>query len=256
MTDLRTKIAAVDWYHSIDMGNGIVTPGHYDHRPYLPNYRLPANLDGKTALDIGTASGFFAFELEKAGASVTATDLPQWEDRDLGPNYSYEGCPVNTETYMREPFEIAREALGSKVRKKFINIYDISPDTVGLFDLVFCGSLLIHLSDPLKALWNIAAVTREKAIITTVIMPGETDRPIAELAGFRVGDSWWVPSRRCFELMTASAGFAGIEWISDFRLNYRDGREGPYHGVIHAYKTEAGWTPQTISSRELIESQA
>lgn len=253
--NLAERIKSVDWYHTIDLGNGIVTPGHYDHRPYLHLYGLPESLAGKTALDLGTASGFFAFELEKRGARVTATDLPEWYEHDFGPGYSIDKTPEGLQNYLVQPFEIAREALGSQVEKKFVNIYDVSPETVGEHDVVFCGSLLIHLSDPVKALWNIAGVTREKAIIATVIRPDEMDRPLAEFVGYNNADSWWVPSRRCLELMAASAGFAGIEWVSDFRLDYRDGSPGPYHGVLHAYKTAEGWTPQTRPSEAIIEEQ-
>lgn len=100
-----------------------------------------------------------------------------------------------------------------------------------------------------------ASVTREKAVIATVIKPDEMERPIAELVGYRNADSWWEPSRRCLELMTAAAGFAGIEWFDDFRLDYSDGTPGPYHGVVHAYMTTEGWTPGTRSSQEIIEEQ-
>lgn len=252
---LAAKVAAVSWYHTVDLGNGLVTPGQYDHRPYLDRYGLPESLEGKTALDLGTASGYFAFELERRGARVTATDLPAWYDHDFGPKYEIDQSSEELKSYLTEPFEIARAARGSQVDKKFINIYDVSPQTVGEHDFVFCGSLLIHLSDPIRALWNVASVTRGKAIIATVIKPDEMERPIAELVGYRNADSWWEPSRRCLELMTAAAGFAGIEWFDDFRLDYSDGTPGPYHGIIHAYKTTAGWTPGTRSSQEIIEEQ-
>ena len=37
--------------------------------------------------------------------------------------------------------------------------------------------------------------------------------------------------------MVRSAGFAGWEWFSEFRLDYADGQPGPYHGVIRAWNT-------------------
>jgi hypothetical protein len=157
--------------------------------------------------------------------------------------------------YLHQPFEIAGEALGSKVRKEYINIHDISPRTIGVYDLVFCGSLLLHLTDPIKALWNIAKVTREKAIIATVVTEEEAERPIALMVGHQRGDAWWIPTRACLELMAVSAGFVGIEWISEFKLDYRDGTPGPYHGVLHAYTTLEQWTPQTLHRDEIIAQQ-
>jgi tRNA (mo5U34)-methyltransferase len=250
--DLLKTVQSLEWYHSIDLGNGIVTPGHYDHRPYLQYYRLPEDLHGKTVIDIGAASGFFSFEFERRGAAVTATDLPEWFDHDFGPNYRPDKTSETGASYLHSPFEFARQALGSKASRKLINIYDISPETVGAYDLAFCGSVLLHLTDPLKALWNIASVTREKAIIVTVIEPEEPLRPTATLVGHQRGDVWWIPTRACLELMAVTAGFVGIEWVSEFNLDYRDGSPGPYHGVLHAYKTDQGWTSATRHRDEVI----
>lgn len=49
--NLAQLVNAVDWYHTINLGNGIVTPGMYDHRPHLHHYGLPADLHGKTGPD-------------------------------------------------------------------------------------------------------------------------------------------------------------------------------------------------------------
>lgn len=57
--ELNKMVESLEWYHTIDLGNGIITKGHYDHRPYLHYYRIPEDLSGKTVLDIGAASGFF-----------------------------------------------------------------------------------------------------------------------------------------------------------------------------------------------------
>jgi hypothetical protein len=75
---IQETVETLSWYHTVDLGNGVVTPGLCDHRPYPGSYGLPRDLSDKTALDIGAASGFFAFEMEKRGAEVTATDLPTW----------------------------------------------------------------------------------------------------------------------------------------------------------------------------------
>ena len=253
--DPRSAVESIDWYHTIDLGHGLETAGHYDHRPFLHHYGLPDDLTGKTALDIGAASGFFSFELERRGARVTATDLSDWFEHDFGPNYRADHSEQTGNVYLHEPFEVARQILGSQVTRKEINIYDVAPKTVGEFDLVFCGSVLVHLTDPIKALWNIASVTKEQAIIATVINPEEPERGVAHMIGYERGDGWWVPTRACFVLMAACAGFAGVEWISDFQLDFRDGRPGPYHGVLRAYKTTENWTPQTLASDALFERQ-
>jgi molybdenum cofactor cytidylyltransferase len=225
------------WYHTIELPGGETTPGIYDHRPYLPAYGLPEDLRGKTALDVGAASGFFSFELERRGALVTATDLPSWKAHDFGVHYAAELGAGEAEAYLHEPFLFAHRARGSRVTRTLTSIYDISPASVGTFDFVFCGSVLIHLSDPATALRRLCEVTREAAIIATVVHPADTPDPIALFSGHLRGDTWWAPNRAGFEAMVQSAGFAGWEWYSEFSLDYRDGSAGPYHGVIRAWNT-------------------
>ncbi len=53
------EIGAVDWYHTIDLGAGIVTPGMFDHRGTLDLYRLPDRMDGLRVLDVATWDGFW-----------------------------------------------------------------------------------------------------------------------------------------------------------------------------------------------------
>lgn len=254
LTEINKLVESCEWYHTIDLGNGIVTPGHYDHRPYLEYYCIPNNLSGKTILDIGAASGFFSFEFERRGGMVTATDLPDWFDHDFGPVYEPDQTPQSGDSYLHKPFEIAKKILGSQVNIKYINIYDISPETLGFFDLVFCGSVLIHLTDPIRALWNIANITKSRAIIATVITKEEKSHPIATFTGHLRGDTWWSPTRTCLELMAVCAGFVGIEWVNEFQLNYRGQSHGPYHGIMHAYKTTDNWSPNTKHKDEIVNS--
>jgi tRNA (mo5U34)-methyltransferase len=225
------------WYHTIDLGQGLCTPGMYDHRPYLDAYGFPKDLKNRTVLDIGAASGFFSFELERRGADVTATELPTWMSHDFGPLYKPDMTPDEAQEYLHDPFLFARNVLKSKVKRKIINIYDISPETVGVFDLVFCGSVLLHLTDPIKALWRIQSVTKEVAIIATVIHPLQTDEPLALFLGQQRGDVWWFPNRPAFEAMLKAAGFQGWEWFSEFRADLRNGQPGPYHALIRAWNT-------------------
>lgn len=235
LEQIRARALGLSWYHTIDLGNGIVTPGAYDHRPYLRYYGLPKNLSGKTALDIGAASGYFSFELERRGASVTATDLPEWMAHDFGPRYQPDQTPEQARQYLREPFDFAKEVLGSQVVKREMTVYEISPQTIGLFDLVFCGSVLLHLTDPMRALFHIQSVTRGTAIIATMISRDPGSEPVAEFVGHHRGDAWWIPNCAALEAMVQSAGFKGWNWVSDFELKYADGSPGPYHGVIRAW---------------------
>jgi tRNA (mo5U34)-methyltransferase len=224
-----------DWYHTIELGPGVFTPGRYDHRRYLRYYELPEDLKGKSVLDIGAASGFFSFELEKRGGRVTALDLPAWMDHDFGPLYRPDKPLAEAERYLHDPLQFAKAARGSSIETRDMSVYDLSEESVGKFDLVFCGSMLLHLTDPVRALWRICEVTRGTAIIATGIAKHWGRRARADFHGAHDGTIWWLPNRACLEKMIECAGFSGWRWVSEFRLDPADGSKGIQHGVVHAW---------------------
>src|SRR2546421_7418124 len=139
---LRAEAERYPWYHTIDLGNGVVTTGMFDHRPVLDRYPLPADLSGKRCLDVATMDGFWAFEMERRGAtSVTAIDLDDPEDLDWPASLR----PAHDRTLdemKAERFALAKQALGSRVERVICSAYDLGPE-VGEFDFVFCGDLLL-----------------------------------------------------------------------------------------------------------------
>src|SRR5947209_13731136 len=75
------------WYHTVELGNGLVSRAMFDHRPIIHNWGLPPSLRGKSVLDVGTADGFLAFEAEQRGASpVVAIDVARYGDFDWLPH--------------------------------------------------------------------------------------------------------------------------------------------------------------------------
>src|SRR6188472_354162 len=78
---LRAKADALRWFHSIDLGMGVVTRGvksPEQHRHELAVLRLP-DLAGKSVLDIGAFDGFYSFAAERLGADrVVALDHYVW----------------------------------------------------------------------------------------------------------------------------------------------------------------------------------
>ena len=64
----RLVNSRTEWFHSLDVGDGIVTPGAVPvayQQHLLRAIRLPARLDGLRVLDIGTYDGMYAFECER-----------------------------------------------------------------------------------------------------------------------------------------------------------------------------------------------
>ena len=77
--ELRKQVEAIRWFHRIDLGHGVVTPGLDDTPAKLARLKLPESFAGKSVLDIGAWDGFFSFEAERRGASrVLAVDSFCW----------------------------------------------------------------------------------------------------------------------------------------------------------------------------------
>lgn len=222
--ELIAEIPNVSWYHAIDLGGGLVTPGTFDIRPHLAGYGFPADMTGLKVLDVGPASGFFSFEFERRGATVTALELRSPLDKDWvgGPLTVEHRLARNGGRYLfdervvgqRLDFPVAAKLLNSKVRRVFAKIYDVDQALPGeRFDLVFCGSILNHVANPMAAL---AAVRRvaDRIIVANPFEP-DVDQtiPNARLIG-RQGrglSSWWLPTIACMEEMLHAAAFTGVE---------------------------------------------
>jgi tRNA (mo5U34)-methyltransferase len=217
MTDAATladQVAKYPWYHTLDLGDGVVTRGMFDHRPVAGRYLLPDRLDGLRCLDVATMDGFWAFEMERRGASETvALDIDDPEALDWPLSLRHRVVKTVDQT-KGERFGLARSALGSRVERVLGSVYDASPEGLGRFDLVFCGDLLVHLKDPITALERIRALCRGSAIISTPIIqlrwPRLRRRPLAELDGIE-NFSWWTLTEPALERMTVAAGFAAVE---------------------------------------------
>jgi tRNA (mo5U34)-methyltransferase len=219
MTDtskIREEVDATPlWYHTLELPGDIVTPGWFDLRPIVDRMPWP-DVRGKRCLDVGTYDGFLAFELEKRGASeVVATDISdhtQWdwpiESRQRGPDY----LALVAGPEKGVGFRIAKEVLGSQVEKIEINVYDLSPERLGTFDVVVCGSLLLHLRDPMRALAAVRSVTGERFLSAEQIdLPLTLLQPRRPATFFPGGGSvmqWSVPNVTAHVRMLAASGFA------------------------------------------------
>jgi len=211
------------WYHTLDLAPDVTTPGHFDLRPIVDRLPWP-DVRGKRCLDVGTYDGFLAFELERRGArEVVALDIPDHRDwdwpveiRDLGPEYL--AAVAGPEKGVG--FRIAREALGSNVEKVDMSVYDLDPGRLGTFDVVVCGSLLLHLRDPLRALEAIRSVcsgefmsSEEVDLRLSVKHPR---RAVARLDGTGEMMQWWVPNVAAHKRMVFAAGFEILRSIRPY----------------------------------------
>ena len=237
---LRTMMAETDWYHSIDLGHGVVTPGQFDHRPFLPLYNIPEDLSGKRVLDVATFDGFWAFEFEKRKASEVITmDIETTNDLDMPPRVREALSEEELHHKTGAGFGIAGKILGSKVQRKILNIYDLTPERMGTFDVVFCGDLLLHLMNPVKALQNIRSVVSEYAIIADCFDPDlkgdDKTTHVMRYAGGRKLCVWWFFSIDGLKQMILDAGFSQVEIMNTFEFGLQGSDEKLWHVVFKAY---------------------
>jgi tRNA (mo5U34)-methyltransferase len=221
--NLQARVDAVRWFHSIDLGHGVVTKGIDDTQPArLARLQLPADLSGRSVLDIGAWDGFFSFEAERRGAArVVAADYYSWHGQGWGTGQGKAG------------FDLAREVLGSRVEDVDVDVLDLSPERIGTFDVVLFLGVLYHLPNPLLALERVASVTGDLLIVETVVDMVGFGRPAAAFYPGRElnGDptNWWGPNQAAVHGMLRSVGFERVATISPARSAAFRGARAVYH---------------------------
>jgi len=229
---LRERFGEIEWYHTQELAPGMVTPGMFDLRSLVGHYGIPDDLSGLRVLDVGTFEGFWAFELERRGASVTALDVERIQDLDWPPRLR----PADDDV-RGEGFQLAKEAFGSSVERVGRSIYDATPETLGgTFDLVFCGSVLIHLRDPMLALERMANLCSGRFILADEYSRRLSWLPLtaAEFRGETPWSTWWRPSIKAWLSMVRCAGFEDVRRHGRFNMGFRAKSGGVPHVVIHA----------------------
>jgi tRNA (mo5U34)-methyltransferase len=243
--DLQSKADALRWYHTIDLGQGVVTRGVDNSPERLARLRLPSDFSDRSVLDIGAWDGFFSFEAERRHAArVVATDHYAWHGTGWGTGQGKAG------------FQLARTALNSRVEDVDVDVMDLAPERVGAFDVVLFLGVLYHLPNPLLALEHVASVTSELLIVETVVDMVGLRRPAAAFYPDRELNNdptnWWGPNQAAVVGMLRRVGFTRVEVITPVRsAGFRAARAlkhwltgknrlGPAfrqdRAVFHAYK--------------------
>lgn len=237
--EIVERIKQCSWYHTIELGYGVRTPGEFDHGPALGHFPLPESLKGKRCLDVATFDGFWAFEMERRGADeVVALDIESWLDLDLPPyiieRFKSRGLTGPTGA----GFKLAADILGSRVERRICNVYDLSPETFGEFDYVVCSDLLVHLTNPLRALQNVWSVTKGEAVLAEPYIAGSTGHgPFVFLSDALDEGRWWHFSHDFLEKAARSGGFTEVVEHSqvDLRVRYNAAIPAP-QVVVRAIK--------------------
>lgn len=193
---------AKGWWHSFELPDGTQIDGTNPlegQKSRIGQFPIPDDLRGKRVLDIGAWDGWFSFEMERRGAEVMAVD--NWDN---------------------PRFREMHAMLGSRVDYREFDIYDLTPERVGRFDIVLFMGVLYHLKHPLLALERVCALTTEMAAVDSFVLReahrkgADVDsRPIMEFYetdefGGQT-DNWVAPSIPCLLAFCRTAGFARVE---------------------------------------------
>jgi tRNA (mo5U34)-methyltransferase len=223
-----------------------------------------------SVLDVGSATGFFAFEFERRGAQVTSVELPSLElldrfpgqeigaqlrtiqnmivphfaDRLEGLVHDYSAAEMH-HYLLDAPFRLCARLLGSRVERRYSTIYDLSAERLGRagFDLVFLGDILVHTLRPLDALVAAARLCRGTLVIAQE-MPGTFNDAPAML--YRGGENpgeddicWWLPNEACFRQLLKKLGFADVLAVGNNEGLLRPAGFKYSRRILHARRTLA-----------------
>lgn len=226
--ELQARVNAIrPWHHSIDLGNGVVTPG----AGQLPLLKAAADImfafgvRGRSVLDVGAWDGFNSFEAERRGADrVLAVDWYCWGGPGPG---------------KREAFLTAHEILRSKVESRVIDIPGTTVESVGEFDVVLFNGIIYHILDPIHALIQMAKIARQVLIIETYIDNLENPRAVmnffpADNNAPGLPQNGWGPNPNLMHALLKHLGFESV-------LEFPTPGSEPHRSIYVAFKPGHGF---------------
>jgi tRNA (mo5U34)-methyltransferase len=198
----RAEFQTKGWWHSFELPDGRRIDGVCKLeglRERIQQFPIPEDLRGARVLDVGSWDGWYSFEMERRGADVLAVDC--WNN---------------------PRFHQMKAALNSRVEFRQLDVYELTPDRVGQFDIVLFMGVLYHLKHPLLALERICSVTKRLAAVDSFVLkeghrPGENVENRAVMEFFETDefggqtDNWCGPSLPCLMAMCRTAGSARVE---------------------------------------------
>ena len=213
---LQDEINALRWFHQIDFGNGVLTPGGIGASKIARMSRkiFDRPITGKSFLDIGCWDGAYSIEATRRGAGrVMATDHYVWNDG----------------TGDRRSFELARQHLAPGIEVRELPVEALTAEAIGTFDIVLFSGVFYHLRHPFLILEQVARLAKELLIVESRLVGRFTRKPYMRFYPGRELENdptnWWAPNRPCMEAMLHDVGFPRVKFQ---RTDYR-WRRGLFH---------------------------
>jgi tRNA (mo5U34)-methyltransferase len=212
---IRTRVRELGpWFHNMTLGGVATAPDHFlGDYPRVKWRRfadaLPADLAGRSVLDVGCNAGFYAIQMKRRGAGrVLAVDSD--------PRYLAQA-------------RFAAEIEEADIDFRQMSVYEL-PALRERFDVVLFMGVLYHLRHPLLALDILYEhVAGDLLVFQSMLRGPSVARDFAGDYEFSAAEqfddpayprlsfvehryahdptNWWIPNRACAEAMLRSAGF-------------------------------------------------
>jgi SAM-dependent methyltransferase len=228
-----TNAEECEFYHTMEIPGLGMVHGLWDLRPIVDKYLGEVSFSNKRVLEIGPASGFLTFEMEKRGASVVAVEMTD----DTGCDYvpfpasvldRFYGPRAHFMNRIKNSFWFTHAAHQSRAQMLYGNAYNL-PDWLGLFDIAILGAVLLHCHSPLQIVEQCARRAKT-LVIADAFFPGLEGSPVCQLVPNRAlevhCDYWW---RFSTDLFTQ---FLGIMDFSCRTSTYADERGIPLFTIV------------------------
>ncbi len=212
------------FYHKMDLPGFGEVNGNWDLRDCVDAYLGNYEFSGKRSLDMGTASGFLSFEMEKRGADVVSFDMKSGDDWDIVPHYKLKDkldeikrqSSISIQR-LKNGYWLAHRALNSRAQVYYGDIYSSLPESIGRFDVVLYGMILTHLRDPFQALYTGASLSKDAIIVTGIFSKTEKPQAIFRPSPNKTSNldikGWWLLSIECVKNMLGVLGFTDLETV-------------------------------------------
>jgi tRNA (mo5U34)-methyltransferase len=212
---VRRRVAQLGkWFQNMDLGGVETAPDHFlgDYPRSKWNrfaHAVPADLHGKSVLDIGCNAGFYSIEMKNRGA-----------DRVVA---------IDSDSGYLEQARFAAKCKDVDIEFRQMDVFSID-DLHEKFDLVLFLGVLYHLRYPLLALDLIHEhVVKDQLVVQSLTRGSSRIVRVADNYSFEETEifekegypalyfvesqyaddptNWWIPNRACIQAMLRSSGF-------------------------------------------------
>jgi O-methyltransferase len=206
-------VADCYFYHTVELpGYGVIS-GDWDLRRGVDDYLGNVAFAGHRVLEIGPASGFITFEMEKRGAEVVSVEVTAEHGWDFVPYPASKleevfGPRRIVMQRLKNSYWFSHAVQQSRARVYYGDVYNL-PSSLGKFDIAVMGSVLLHCRDPLRIIEQ-CGKNATSLIITDMFHPDLEDAPICRLAPTSqnfLWHTWWHFSTQFFTQFLAVMGF-------------------------------------------------